>query len=82
MFFAGGLQAILDSGGCCPCRPLFLQVAVWCEYAPSDTHHNEGINNMIIQAQALAPVMKEPLLSSRVTGRLALLPEGLDHCKV
>ena len=41
---------------------------------------------MLIQAQALAPTMKEPLLSRRISGRLALLGEftttGKDSTKL
>jgi hypothetical protein len=79
--FAAELQIVVGSDGLCVggAGLLWLQIAIWCEAMPSDTGYIEGINNMIISAASFAPAMKLPLLSSRVVGRCALLPEGFAN---
>ena len=87
--FSAELESVVSTGGKCP-GLLWTQIAIWCEAEsiPSDTHFIEGINNMIILTARDAPVMKDPLLSSRVQGRLALLPDQgersrhMDHASV
>eukprot|EP00959_Pyramimonas_sp_CCMP1952_P100801 2108765-Pyramimonas_sp.AAC.1 len=73
--FRGELQRMIDSDGKCP-GVMWTQVALWCEAetTPSDNHSIEGINNMIISTALAAPTIRDPLLSSRVVGRLALFP--------
>ena len=78
--FAHELTCVVDSGGQCP-GLLWLQVAMWCKAIPSDTGYIEGVNNMIISAAVVAPAIKLPLLSSRIVGRCALLPAGVNTAK-
>ena len=79
--FYEDLQAVVASGGKCG-GLLWTQVALWCECLPDNTHFIEGMNNMMQVAQAFAPFMKLPLLSSRIVGRLALLAETASTYKL
>jgi hypothetical protein len=80
--FRADLLAIISSDGMCPNAPIYIQVCIWCEWYPSDTGFIEGINNMIKAAKLFAPSITDSLLSSRVTGRLAILDEGVKPWKV
>ena len=83
LMFGKDLQTIVDTGGQCPGR-LWLQVALWSEWMPSDSQYIEGVNNMLLSAHMCAPNIHGPLLSCRVVGRCALLPSGgvgFNYCR-
>ena len=69
--FGPELHSIIDTGGFCP-RTLWTQTCIWSENIPADTEWIEGVNNTIIQIVLNAPVIREPLLSSRAVTSTAL----------
>ena len=69
------MQEVVNSGGLCPFT-LWAQICLWVESWPSDTQLIEGFNNMIQFEKNFAPIMGLPLWSSRIVGRLELVPEN------